>query len=266
MLSSRLQHLAEGGGRRLGAAVEDGKVQVGRVAVVGKVDETKSGAAFEDEPSAVFRSGVVKLGDDMGEFVVPLHDGVSTPSVSARRVRAWRVSTVNSRRPLVVRLRLCSRPPGRRRRAQVTFLAAGVEADHRLPAPDGRVELEREIEYLGERGEATLPASPRGPKALASSESRSGLAPDAPLTKASASRSTPPVRSTRRAHSNSARSRVERHECPSRSASRWMVSARSMTTRSGRRLMAGTRTCVVQATVIVRTGWLSNPRSARALR
>ena len=28
--------------------------------------------------------------------------------------------------------------------------------DHRLLAPDGRVEAEREAEYLGERGEATL--------------------------------------------------------------------------------------------------------------
>jgi hypothetical protein len=47
-------------------------------------------------------------------------------------------------------------------------------------------------------------------------------------------------------HSNSARSSVARHERPSGSASRRIVSARSMTTRSGQRLLADVRTCVVQ--------------------
>lgn len=75
MVSSGLEHLAESAGSGLCAAVDDGEVQVGGVAVVGEVDETDGGATLEDEPATVVRSGVAKLRDDMGEDVVPLHDG-----------------------------------------------------------------------------------------------------------------------------------------------------------------------------------------------
>lgn len=68
------QRLDEGGGSLLRGAVDHGEVQVGRVAVVGKVDEPDRGATLEDETSTVLRSGVVELGDNMGEDVVPLHD------------------------------------------------------------------------------------------------------------------------------------------------------------------------------------------------
>jgi len=50
MVPSCLQQLAEGDGGRLGAAAEDGEVQVGGVAKVGEVDGTEGGAALENEP------------------------------------------------------------------------------------------------------------------------------------------------------------------------------------------------------------------------
>ena len=61
MAPSCLQYLAECGSSLLCAAVDHGEVEVGRVAVVGKVDEREAGATFEDEPPTVFRSGVVEL-------------------------------------------------------------------------------------------------------------------------------------------------------------------------------------------------------------
>jgi hypothetical protein len=75
MAPSCLQYLAECSSSLLCAAVDHGEVEVGRVAVVGKVDETEGGATFEDEPPTVFRSGVVELRDDMSEDGVPLHNG-----------------------------------------------------------------------------------------------------------------------------------------------------------------------------------------------
>ena len=61
MAPSCLQYLAECGSSLLCAAVDHGEVEVGRVAVVGKVDEREAGATFEDEPPTDFRSGVVEL-------------------------------------------------------------------------------------------------------------------------------------------------------------------------------------------------------------
>ena len=59
MVPSCLHHVANGGGGLLYAAIGDGEVQVGRVAVIGKVDEADGGTALEHEPSIVVWSGVV---------------------------------------------------------------------------------------------------------------------------------------------------------------------------------------------------------------
>jgi hypothetical protein len=71
---SHLQNLAQSGDSLPCTATEDSEVKVSGIALVGEVDETEGGAALEDEPSTVLRSGVVQLRDDMGEHVVPLHN------------------------------------------------------------------------------------------------------------------------------------------------------------------------------------------------
>jgi hypothetical protein len=78
----------------------------------------------------------------------------------------------------------------RRYRHRGHLRVAAVEADDRLPAPDGCGEWEREFEYLGDQGQASDGRRRvLGSKTLASGESRSGSESTAALVRASASRS-----------------------------------------------------------------------------
>jgi hypothetical protein len=85
--------LRERSRRVSGAAVEDGEVEISRIAVLADVHEPKCSPTLEDETAAVRHLNLRQLSDHVGQDVVALHDRRIDPSSSARRVIRWWVIT-----------------------------------------------------------------------------------------------------------------------------------------------------------------------------
>jgi hypothetical protein len=70
----RIKDVAEGRECRRSSSSDYAEVEVGGVAVAGDVDEPECSPTLEDEAASVRWPGLMELGDDVGEDVVPFHD------------------------------------------------------------------------------------------------------------------------------------------------------------------------------------------------
>ena len=73
------QHFAKRRNARLGFAIDDGEVQVCRVAIVPEVYKPECRSALEHQTSCIRRGRPVKLGDYMREDVVAFSDECINP-------------------------------------------------------------------------------------------------------------------------------------------------------------------------------------------
>lgn len=74
VLPGRVQHVADRSDRRGGASLDDCEIQIGRVAIVADVNKPERSSALEYQTASVHGVRTMKLGDDVSQDVVPLHD------------------------------------------------------------------------------------------------------------------------------------------------------------------------------------------------